>query len=57
MPSEKILRERMKFFVLQDIRVVYYRRLVPGKQLVFKISVEIGIEKNKDQRTNLHGRW
>jgi hypothetical protein len=37
MPSEKILRERMKYFVLQDFRgyIVYYRRLVPGKQLVF----------------------
>jgi hypothetical protein len=38
MPSEKILRERMKYFVPQDFRgyIVYYRRLVPGKQLVFK---------------------
>jgi hypothetical protein len=36
----------MKYFVLQDFRgyIVYYRRLVPGKQLVFKniTYVEIG---------------
>jgi CxxC motif-containing protein len=45
MPSEKILRERMKYFVLQDFRGILYTtgRLVPGKQLVFKkIYVEIG---------------
>jgi hypothetical protein len=62
MPSEKILRERMKYFVLQDFRgyIVYYRRLVPGKQLVLKKYHLCGDwmdrpEKNKDQRTNLHG--
>jgi hypothetical protein len=46
MPSEKILRERMKYFVLQDFRGYMYTtgRLVPGKQLVFKniTYVEIG---------------
>jgi hypothetical protein len=60
MPSEKILRERMKYFVLQDFRGYMYTtgRLVPGKQLVFKISLMWMMdrpEKNKDQRTNLHG--
>jgi hypothetical protein len=41
MPSEKILRERMKYFVLQDFLGILYTtgRLVPGKQLVFKISL------------------
>jgi hypothetical protein len=44
MPSEKILRG-MKYFVLQDFRgYCILRRLVPGKQLVFKniTYVEIG---------------
>jgi hypothetical protein len=41
MPSEKILRERMKYFVLQDFLEGMYTtgRLVPGKQLVLKISL------------------
>jgi hypothetical protein len=57
MPSE-ILRERMKYFVLQDFRgyIVYYRRLVPGKTTCSKkISLMWRLgwpEKNKDQRTN-----
>jgi hypothetical protein len=47
MPSEKILRERMKYFVLQDFRGYIVYRLVPGKQLVFKniTYVEIGWRK------------
>jgi hypothetical protein len=35
--SEKILRERMKYFVLHFLEgILYTRRLVPGKQLVLK---------------------
>jgi hypothetical protein len=43
MPSEKILRERMKYFCCRIFRYTT-GRLVPGKQLVFKniTYVEIG---------------
>jgi hypothetical protein len=60
MPSEKILRERMKYFVLQDFRgyIVYYREASTRQTTCLKISLMWRLdrpEKNKDQRTNLHG--
>jgi hypothetical protein len=48
----------MKYFVLQDFRGYSILQGGTGKQLVFNITyVEIGWigQKNKDQRTNLHG--
>jgi hypothetical protein len=45
MPSEKILRERMKYFVLQDFRgyIVYYREASTRQTTCLKkIYVEIG---------------
>jgi hypothetical protein len=56
MPSEKILRERMKYFVLQDFRgyIVYHREASTRQTTCLKniTYVEIGwiAEKNKDQR-------
>jgi hypothetical protein len=62
MPSEKILRERMKYFVLQDFRgyIVYYREASTRQTTCLKKYHLCGDwmdrpEKNKDQRTNLHG--
>jgi hypothetical protein len=46
MPSEKILRERMKYFVLQDFRgyIVYYREASTRQTTCLKniTYVEIG---------------
>jgi hypothetical protein len=45
MPSEKILRER-NISCCRIFRgyIVYYRRLVPGKQLVFKNITYVEID-------------
>jgi hypothetical protein len=61
MPSEKILRERMKYFVLQDFRgYIVYQEASTRQTTCLKKYHLCGDwmdrpEKNKDQRTNLHG--